>query len=262
MTNIANIMIKDLFKITLGFNIISLIHLCKYGPTLFIEACKRSFTASHTTDTRILATIPIVTLEKLLHGSKQTITLNISNKEDGAMPYYQAIPFVSLLVKHNPRIVLEIGTFLGHTTKLIAQNLPEATVHTMDLPPDFLNKEDTVKNLTKDDFHLIEKRKTDREFLGTDYEKRITQHLGDTATYDFSKASGATFFFIDGSHTYDYCKNDSEKCYELCEGKGVFVWHDCDFAHPGVVQCIKEWRDLGRDIVRIEGTPLAYLNTL
>lgn len=255
-------MFKNFFKIILGFNLISFIHLCKNGPSLFIEACKRSFTASHTTDTSILSTIPVVSLEELLGGSKQTISLNISTKEDGAMPYYQAIPFVSLLVKHNPLVVVEVGTFLGHTTKLIAQNLPEATVHTMDLPPDFLNKEDTVKNLAKDDFHLIEKRKTGREFLGTQYENRITQHLGDTATYDFNVIKDATFFFIDGSHTYDYCKNDSEKCYEICGGKGVFLWHDCDFAHPGVVQCIKEWRDLGRPIVRIEGTPLAYLDTL
>lgn len=255
-------MLKNIFKITLGFNIISFLHLCKHGPALFLEACKRSFTAGHTTDTRVLASIPVVSLEELLQGSKQTISLNIANKEDGAMPYYQAIPFVSLLVKHNPKVIVEVGTFLGHTTKLIAQNLPEATIHTMDLPPDFSTKTDTMTDLHKDDFHLIEKRKIGREFLGTDYEKRIVQHLGDTGVYDFSVIKNATFFFIDGSHTYDYCKNDSEKCYAICNGKGVFLWHDCDFGHPGVVQFIKEWRDLGRNIVRIEGTPLAYLNTL
>lgn len=255
-------MLKNILKITFGFNLASLFHLLKNGPSLFIEASKRAFTAAHTTDTSILATIPTLPLEKLLGGTKQTITLNIGNKEDGAMPYYQAIPFVSLLVKHNPKVVVEVGTFLGHTTKLIAQNLPEVTVHTMDLPPDFSTKKDTVTNLNKDDFHLIEKRKTGREFLGTEYEKRIVQHLGDTGTYDFNIIKDATFFFIDGSHTYDYCKNDSEKCYEICKGKGVFLWHDCDFAHPGVVQFIKEWRNLGRNIVRIEGTPLAYLNSL
>lgn len=255
-------MVKNIFKILLGINGISIVHLVKNGPTLFTEACKNAFTGAHTTDTRALRIVPVVTLETLLNGSKPTISLNIGSKEDGAMPYYQAIPFVSLLVKHNPSVVLEVGTFLGHTTKLVAQNLPQATVHTFDLPPDFLSKQDTVTHLNKDDFHLIEKRKTGREFLGTPYEVRIQQHLGDTATIDFTVAQGSTFFFIDGSHTYDYCKNDSDKCYELCKGKGVFIWHDCDFAHPGVVQFVNEWRTLGRNIVRIEGTPLAYLNTL
>lgn len=253
-------MIKKFAKAALGFNIISVFHLLKNGPSLCAEACSRSFTAAHTTDTRALKSIPIVSLEQLLDG-KETISLNIGTKEDGALPYYQAIPLVSLLIKHNPSTALEIGTFLGHTTRLMAQNLPHATIHTVDLPEDFsASKDSSVIN--KDDFHLINRRKVGREYIGTPEADRVKQHFGDTATLDFSIAKGATFFFIDGSHTYEYCKNDSEKCFELCGGKGVFVWHDCDFSHPGVVRFVNEWRAQGRDIVRIEGTPLAYLDTL
>jgi hypothetical protein len=76
--------------------------------------------------------------------------------------------------------------------------------------------------------------------------------------WDSREAGSPTFFFIDGSHTYEYCKNDSEKCFALCDGKGVFLWHDCDEAHPGVVRFVMEWRQMGRDIRRISGTPIAY----
>jgi hypothetical protein len=84
------------------------------------------------------------------------------------------------------------------------------------------------------------------------------QHFGDTAEMDFSRFGRPAFFFIDGSHTYEYCKNDSEKCLAICPGGGTFLWHDCDMTHPGVVRFIAEWRNLGRNIVRIQGTVLAY----
>ena len=72
------------------------------------------------------------------------------------------------------------------------------------------------------------------------------------------EAEHATFFFIDGSHTYDYAKHDSEECYRLCAGHGVFLWHDCDPMHPGVERLIAEWRSLGRDVRRVAATTLAY----
>jgi hypothetical protein len=38
----------------------------------------------------------------------------------------------------------------------------------------------------------------------------------------------------------------------------VFLWHDCDDSHPGVVRYIFECRRRGMDIKRIAGTPIAY----
>jgi hypothetical protein len=67
-----------------------------------------------------------------------------------------------------------------------------------------------------------------------------------------------TFFFIDGSHTYEYCKNDSEKCFERCKGKGVFFWHDVNNLHPGVTRFANVWHKMGRDIRRVKDTDLGY----
>ena len=54
-----------------------------------------------------------------------------------------------------PEVVLEIGTYNGATTRLIALNLPRAKIHTLDLPPDISSEELHQSKLPKDDFHLI-----------------------------------------------------------------------------------------------------------
>jgi hypothetical protein len=205
----------------------------------------------------LAASIPEISLDTILGPAKAEIHLTIQRYEDGMLPTHQAIALLTVAVTSAPKVVLEIGTFMGHTTRQFAANLPGAIIHTVDLPLDFSPNQDPGQ-LEKDDAHLIAKREVGREFRRTLYEARIRQHLVDTATWDFKDAAGATLFFIDGSHTYDYCKHDSERCYELCQGKGVFLWHDCDETHPGVAKVLLEWRKLGRDVRRIKGTPIAY----
>jgi hypothetical protein len=177
--------------------------------------------------------------------------------EDGMLPDAYAAELLRLLRRVNPSVVLEIGTFFGHTTRRMAEALPEAIVHTVDLPIDYGGG----GGLVKSDPHLIHRRVPGREFLGRPCASRIIQHYGDTATWDFQEAAGATFFFIDGSHTYEYVRNDSEKCFSLCSGCGVFVWHDVDIDHPDVFRFIWEWRAHGCDIQLIPQTNLVYWNS-
>ena len=174
------------------------------------------------------------------------------------LPSEQAMVLLSILVAEAPNEVLEIGTYMGHTTRQMAENLPTATIHTVDLPESFPVERDPEQNLRKDDFHLINRRVVGREFKGHPCATSIIQHFADTAIWDFHDAGQPTLFFIDGSHTYEYCKNDSEKCFQLCGGRGVFLWHDCDDNHSGVVRFITEWRRQGNDIKRIAGTPIAF----
>jgi hypothetical protein len=225
-----------------------------------MEASLAARRSARSAPSPVLRSIPVRSIGQLLESGPAEIRLTVQAYEDGMLPPEEAMALLSLLVKAQPRVVLEIGTFKGHTTKAMALNLPQALIHTVDLPPDFTPE--PTESMPKSDFHLIAQRKVGREFLGTELAARIKQHYGDTATWDFRQAEGATFFFIDGSHTYEYCRSDSEACFRLCQGKGVFVWHDCDDHHPGVLRFIAEWRALGRDIVRIEGTPLCYWSGL
>jgi hypothetical protein len=249
---------KSLIKVLLGFNAISLIHLIRLKPMQFLDACKRAFTSSVNSVHNPAAAIPEIRLGNVLGDRKPFIRLSVMRYEDGMLPSDQAIALLSILVAEAPEEVLEIGTYMGYTTRQIAENLETAIIHTVDLPKDFSAERDPERNFSKDDFHLISRRIVGREFLGQSCAGRIRQHFADTASWDFRHAGNATFFFIDGSHTYKYCKNDSEKCFELCGGRGVFLWHDCDFLHPGVAKFVSEWRKQGRDIRRISGTALAY----
>jgi hypothetical protein len=207
---------------------------------------------------RALSRIPVVALAQVLAGRKVPVILDVQAYEDGMLPWEQSVALLCLINLAQPSVVLEIGTYMGFTAKAMARNLPHAVIHTLDLPFDYDAGADPVTDFPKDDFHLIKKRVPGREFLQTAEATRIHQHFGDSATWDFSQAAGANCFFIDGSHTYDYCRLDSEKCHELCGGKGLFLWHDCDNDHPGVVKLITEWIKMGRNIALIEGTCLAY----
>jgi hypothetical protein len=242
----------------LGLSPAAILRGLRFGVRDLYRAGHTGFEAVNPLGSVELRGIPQVALGAVLGSQKPWVKLQVMQYEDGMLPLRDAIPLLALLVADNPREVLEIGTFMGHTTRAMAENLDGATIHTVDLPPEFSATGQDHGALPKDDFHLISKRIVGREFKGRDCESRIVQHFGDTAELDFGKLGQPTFFFIDGSHTYEYCRNDSEKCFALCGGKGTFLWHDCDEIHPGVARLITEWRRQGRDVVRLEGTSLAY----
>lgn len=249
---------KSLAKVLLGANPIALIHLARLQPRRFVEACKGAFTASHRPGSGAAIGIPDISLGDILGDRQPIIRLSVKRAEDGMLPNDEAMILLSILVAEAPSEVMEIGTYMGYTTRQMAENLETATIHTVDLPEDFSSEHDREQSIPKDDYHLIARRIVGREYKGRPCASRIRQHLVDTASWDFREAGRPTFFFIDGSHTYEYCKSDSEKCFAACDGRGVFLWHDCDPKHPGVIKCLTEWRQLGRDVRRIAGTPIAY----
>ncbi len=246
---------KLLIKKFLGFNAVSLVHLFRLQPISFSNACKAAFIAGREWTSHQL---PEISLGEILADRRPVIRLSVMRYEDGMLPSEEALALLAILVAEQPKEVLEIGTYMGHSTRVMAENLPDAIINTVDLPQNFTVQSDPEKKLPKDDFHLISRRIVGREFIGQPVGANIKQHFADTASWDFRNAGRPTFFFIDGSHTYEYCKSDSEKCFELCKGQGVFLWHDCDDLHPGVVKFFAEWRRQGRDIKRISGTAIAY----
>jgi hypothetical protein len=262
-------MIKNCIRFLLGLNGASIVRGLRLGFPEFINGCFASLGAAHPLQNRIsnqlqkeLHSIPEIALGEMLGTRKAAIKLNVVKYEDGMLPLHEAMALLSILAVENPGEVLEIGTYMGHTTKAMAENLDNSIIHTVDLPPDFSVYPEAEDGPPKDDFHLIGQRVVGREFKRQPIEARIKQHLGDTAVMDFHEFGNPTFFFIDGSHTYEYCKQDSEKCFALCGGVGTFSWHDCDEGHPGVVKFISEWRALGRNIARIEGTTIAYWKSI
>ncbi len=242
----------------LGISLASIIRGIRFGFRDFRRSSGLTTWQVQPFEPRELRNFPFKDVESLLSKPSVSIVQQIKTQTAGALRSHEAISLLAILVDENPSVILEIGTFMGDTTYLMASNCPNATIHTLDLPLDFVPSADRVTHVVKDDFHLIASRSPGSAFLGTPEASRIQQHFADSAVWDFNQAAGATFFFIDGSHTYSYVKSDSENCLKLCGGKGVFLWHDVDVEHSAIPRFLDEWRQLGRDIVRLPDTRLAY----
>jgi hypothetical protein len=156
--------------------------------------------------------------------------------------------------------IVEIGTFDGRTTLNFAINAPvEVPVFTLDLPPDVA----TRFTLAPGERAFVDKPAPGARFRGvappwSAGAARITQILGDSATYDWSLRIGrAGLVFVDGSHAYDYAKCDSETALRLVGHKGVVIWHDYG-VWEGVTRALEEIEAKNHFGLRhISGTTLA-----
>ena len=134
---------KDIIRFILGLNGASMVRGARLGSREFVKGCFASLNAAHPLQDpninkaqRELESIPQITLDEILNNRKVAITLNVQKYEDGMLPIHEVLALLSILMAENPREVLEIGTYMGHTTKAMAENLPGSIIHTVDLPPD------------------------------------------------------------------------------------------------------------------------------
>lgn len=155
---------------------------------------------------------------------------------DGNVTLLELTVLCRLVRERSPRAVFEIGTFDGRTTLNLAANAPdEATVHTLDLPPN----QPTAYALAAADYKFVDKPASGARLVGTAYASRVTQLYGDSATFDFSPYR-ADFVFVDGSHAYEYVMSDSVRALELLgDEPGTIVWHDYG-AWDGVTRGLQE----------------------
>jgi hypothetical protein len=102
-------------------------------------------------------------------------------------------------------------------------NAPEAEIITLDLPPDFRPGADYIGS----DAELVLTR-TGAEFV-VDHglQGRVTQVLSDSMHFDpIPHAGTVELAFIDGAHTYEYVRNDTEKVAVMMAPRGLVFWHD------------------------------------
>jgi hypothetical protein len=193
---------------------------------------------------------------------RRLVSVNLGEGQefvDGSMPWVDLFPLMALVHDRQPKCIFEIGTYFGYTTRALALNFPETTIHTLDLPESYDPAADNG-GVPKDDFHLIAQRRVGHAFRNDPSVRNVIQHFGDSATWDFAPVKDADLFFIDGSHTYEYIRNDTEKCLALCGNRrATILWHDCDRGHPGVVRYLAELVQAQFPVKRVSWTHLAIL---
>ena len=147
---------KRFVKVVLGLHAAALITLFRSGPGSFARACLRAYEVARYPPPQSLD-IPEAAIGDILGDRRPRISMPVTRYEEGMLPSEEAMVLLAIAVAEQPEEVLEIGTFMGYTTRALAENLPGATIHTVDLPESFSPDVDTTTDIPKDDFHLIQR---------------------------------------------------------------------------------------------------------
>lgn len=155
------------------------------------------------------------------------------------------------------RTFFEIGTNRGRTAWTVARSNPELTVYSLDLPSPEAAADARLEMIDADR-GAFEGWQRGVAFRGTPEEPRIHQLLGDSATFDYGPYEGRMdVVFIDGSHSYEYVRSDTEAALRMLSPCGAVVWDDFP-AFPGVLQGVLDAAGaLESPVVHVLGTRLA-----
>lgn len=194
-------------------------------------------------------------LHEILSGVEQMPVCLSHRLEAKGLPYGEAYVLAAITRHLAPRNVFEIGTYRGASTLLIAQQAGSACrLYTLDMPPG--PGELALAGLEEDPPDAETSRIGER-FRGSSEEQQITQLYGDSATFDFSPYAGKIdLVFIDGSHSYDYVRNDTRRALEMLSPMGTILWDDCARSNPDVIRALDGYA-ASMPISRISGTRFA-----
>jgi len=129
-----------------------------------------------------------------------------------------------LLKSTNSKSLLEIGTWLGKTTKILSLYLDK--VYTLDI-----DRESTdLSKITKGQIGELLYHKD----IGSSCfdRKNVIQFYGDSASEKVIKmvkngiGKHVDSCFIDGNHTYEYCLSDTNNMLSMVKHSGLMMWHD------------------------------------
>jgi Methyltransferase domain len=154
------------------------------------------------------------------------------------VPYSLLASVVSAM---EPRRILEIGTFRGVGALTMALNAPDAEIYTIDLPSEVSGE--NAEGLSRGDREWVRLSQGLRgaAFIGHPASKQIHQIFANSLTMDVKEfIESADFCFIDGGHSYDCIKADTENALKVLSPNGVIVWDDYSWFVEGVGQYLLE----------------------
>jgi hypothetical protein len=150
--------------------------------------------------------------------------------------------------------VFEFGTYKGVSTTQLALNIAaDGMVFTLDLPEEHPAYRLPIPRLDEQEITLESGKGT---LVPHDLLDRVIFLKSDSACFDEKPYHGIMdLVFVDGAHSYEYVKNDTEKGWLMLRSGGILAWHDCAPHHKDVVKYIKE---CGLNLNLVKGTALAF----
>lgn len=190
---------------------------------------------------RVKPRVVFRTVEEHL-GIPITMSLKIPSSEIGSITMLEAAILCALLQLEVPDSVVEIGTYLGYSTRLFLDNTSAGCkVTSIDLPTTFNVNPDAASyselDIHLDDIKNDEYLRLKQRVVGAPYISDIDHleverlHLVKADSRLLTASQVATpksvdFVFIDGGHDENTVASDSKLASELVGDSGVIVWHD------------------------------------
>jgi predicted O-methyltransferase YrrM len=151
--------------------------------------------------------LPVVNLQPLFDGfDDKPVTL----RELPVGPWSSSVTDVVLLAKIalclRARRVLEVGSYRGHTTKVLAEHTPaDACIVAFDRDP-----------------------RHGAAYRDQPLAAKIQRRVGEVSIAAFADDLRGHYdlIFLDADHTYDAVRRDTEVLLPLLAPQGAFVWHD------------------------------------
>jgi len=155
-----------------------------------------------------------------------------------------------------PKTVFEMGTYNGRTTSIFVLNTePDTKIYTLDLPPDTMRD-----GLCQSDQDLIKRRRIGAILGELGLKGRYQQLFCDSLQFDPSPyAASVELGFVDGGHSLECVRNDTEKMAVMAADRGLVFWHDYgglgEFA--GLTRYLEELATR-IPVYKVAGTTLAW----
>jgi hypothetical protein len=204
------------------------------------------------------------------------IVLHLPSSDIGSLTTLEATMIVALLKIFNPSKIFEFGTFLGYTTSILTRNSKDSSiVFSLDLDVnsnqvnslelnEFSNQDVLTNDIINDAF-LSKIQSVKGEFYLSDMSalqksriKLLKQNSLELDVNNLSLVNEIDFCFIDGGHTYEIVKSDTEKAFLMAKKNSIILWHDYNSKiHGDVTSYLMDLSDT-YTIYHIANTMLAF----
>jgi hypothetical protein len=196
--------------------------------------------------------LPLSKLVKVAAHSIEVPDPSIDIAGVGGVEFYYTLGALARV--RQPKVVIEIGTFLGVGTLALAMNTePNTKIITIDLPPDHRGE-----GLVGTDLALANtaRDRCGEAFRDTPYSQKITQIRADSTTLNLpSLVPRADLVLIDGGHSFNIIKTDTVNARSVITDEGLIIWDDYWWFYPDVIHYLDQLADT-IPLNLIEGTNL------
>jgi predicted O-methyltransferase YrrM len=151
--------------------------------------------------------LPIVNPRVMFEGfDEHAVVLRQLPAGPWSSPVADIVTLAKIALCLKPLRVLEVGSYRGYTTRLLAEHTPDAC---------------RIVAFDRDARH-------GDAYRGTELERKIERRVGTVSREAFAADAPGSFdlIFLDADHTFEAVSHDTSILLPLVAPRGIFVWHD------------------------------------